>query len=323
MRQPQNLEAWLLTLTGAAWAAAFLTPFAGSWALPVCLTTIHLPLRFPDGKLPSSRWAPFSLFVVVLTVVLPVVVTTGSRVTTDGDPNPYYVSWTQPLSLIIVLLPIAMLASAWSLVVRYRRSESLERHQIRWIAWAGGWIVTIYSITLATSIIYDEVNSVDIQKASWFAGYPWWLASLQFFALISFLLIPASFSIAILRYRLYDIDRVVSRTISYVLVSISVLVVYAAVVGLVSQLLPDLDSLGVVVATLASAAAFRPVLSRVQTRVNRRFNRSRYDAMLTTNAFSARVQESVDPETVARELCETVRGSLEPSQLGLWIRPTR
>jgi hypothetical protein len=320
VRQPHNLEAWLLTLTGTAWAAALLTPFDGSWVVPVCLMSIHLPLRFPAGRLPSARWRAFFWLAVVLTVVLPVVVTTGSKVTAENDPNPYYVQGTEPLAILLVLLPISMIVSAVSVGVRYRRSDSLERHQVRWIAWAGGWIVTVYSLTLGVSLAYDSLSNVDSRNANWFTSYPWWLSSLQLLALASFLLIPASFAVAILRYRLYDIDRIISRTLSYALVSGSLVVVYVAVVGVVSQLLPELDSLGVAVATLTAAAAFRPIHSRIQNGVDRRFNRSRYDSLLVTSAFSARVNNAVNPQVVADELWERVRLSLEPSTLGLWLR---
>jgi hypothetical protein len=322
-RQPDNLEAWLLTGTGLAWAIALTTPFDGSWVVPVCLMTVHLPLRFPTGQLPSPKWRLFSWLAVALTAVLPLVVTTSSRVTAENEVNPYYLQWTGPLGIMLALLPICMIVAVASLVARYRRGDSLQRHQVRWIAWAGGLIVTIYTLTLVTSLLYDSLHDVQSQDANWFGEYPWWLSALQFTALLSFLLIPLSFSIAILRYRLYDIDRLISRTVSYLLLSGLLVAVYVAVVGMAGVVFEGLDSFGVAIATLSAAALMRPLLRRIQTVVDRRFNRAGYDAPVVTTSFSAQLRDEVDPEIVMDAMCQRVRESVEPSSLAWWIRDPR
>ena len=263
-RQPQNLEAWLIAGTGTAWALALALPFDGSWVVPVCLMTVHLPLRFPNGRLPSHRWRIFSRLCVALTVILPFVVTAGSRVTAENAPNPYCLAWVGPLTVLLALLPVAMVVSAASLVARYRRSDSLERHQVRWIAWAGAWIVTIYCITLAVSLNFDRLAGKDSTKSNWLIDYPLWLTALQYLALASFLLIPVSFSIAILRYRLYDIDRIISRTAAYTLVTGAIAATYVIVVTLATHVLPGSSALATAVATLTAAALVRPLLKRVQ-----------------------------------------------------------
>jgi hypothetical protein len=321
-RRPGNPEAWLLTGTGTAWALALSVPYDGGWIVPVSLMAVHLPLRFPDGRLPSTRWRVFSWLAVALPLPLAFLVTVGSAVTTDNEPNPYYVAGLTGLTPLLALVPLAMLASVVSLVLRYRRSDSMQRHQIRWLAWAGGWIVTLYSITLVTSLAYDAAHGTDSSQANWFAGYPAWLTALQLLALMSFLLIPLTIGIAILRYRLYDIDRIISRTAAYTLVTVAVAATYAVVVGLASRLLPERSAVSVALATLVAAALARPLLHRVQATVDRRFNRSRYDALHTVETFAAGLRHTIDPHEVAADLVARVQTALEPSAVRLWlVRP--
>jgi hypothetical protein len=321
LQQPRNGEAWLLVVTGIAFAVAFGLPFDGSWVVPVTLMTTHLLLRFPNGRLPSPRWAAFSWFCVALPLVLSVVVTASSPEAMAGGPNPYYVPWTAALVPVIALLPAAMLVSAWSLVSRYRRAGSAQRHQIRWIAFAGVWVVAWYAVTLGVSLAYDQRAGIDSSESSWFSsGYPWWLTTLQMSALLSFTLIPAAFGVAILRFRLYDIDRLVSRTTSYLIVSGLVIATYVLVVSLASGLLGASSSLSVAAATLAAAAAVRPLLRRVRSAVDRRFDRAHFDAVHTTELFARDLQSLVDTDEVAERMSEAVAASLQPAHLRLWLR---
>jgi hypothetical protein len=134
-------------------------------------------------------------------------------------------------------------------------------------------------------------------------------------------LIPLSCGLAILRYHLYDIDRIISRTTSYAIVTGLLLGVYVAIVGTASGLLHTESPLIVAAATLAAAALARPVLRRVQVAVDRRFNRSRYDAMRTVDAFGARLRDQVDPHRVSEDLESAVHAALQPEHVGLWTRP--
>jgi len=138
---------------------------------------------------------------------------------------------------------------------------------------------------------------------------------------LAYTLIPASIGVAVLRYRLYDIDRVFSRTTSYAIVTGILLATYAIVVTLVSQFVPHASSVAVVVATLSAAALASPVLRRVQVTVDRRFNRARYDAIQTVDAFGAQLRHQVDPDRVRSDLAAVVAVTLQPDQVTVWMQP--
>lgn len=314
-RQPGNVEGWLLELVALAWAVILLLPFTGAWVIPVGLMGTHLLLRFPDGRLPSSRWRPVSWLATAVIVTLPVIVTTASKTLegTSSGPNPYYVAWTEPFATLIVLLPVTMLLSATSLVLRYRRAADVQRHQIRWLTFAGSIVVGGYLLTITVSFTLTAGGS------SWFGTEtPLWLQGMQLVALASFVLIPAAFAVAILRYHLYDIDRVISRTTSYVIVTGLLLATYALIVTTATGLLPNSSTLAVAVATLAAAALARPLLHRVQAVVDRRFNRARYDAQRTVEDFSQRLRHEVDTDAVTDDLLLAVRRTMEPVNVQVW-----
>ncbi len=320
-RYPDHVEGRLLLLIGLAWAAALSLPFDGGWVVPVGLMGTHLLLRYPDGALPSPRWRWFARWCTVLIVVLTVVVTTASQVTSQGTANDYFVAWTRPLSVLLVALPVSLLVSVGSVVVRYRRSSALARTQIRWLAAAAIVIVAMYCLALVSSFAYDAQQQFDSTRSNWFEpDYPTWLVALQAAALLSFLLIPAAFGVAILRYHLYDIDRIISRTTSYAVVTGLLLATYAALVATATRLVDAQQPLVVAAATLTVAALARPALRRVQTVVDRRFNRSRYDAVQTVDAFGSRLRQQVDPHHVGEDLLAVVGTTLEPQTVALWMR---
>ncbi|HTY72126.1 MAG TPA: hypothetical protein VMI11_06835 [Actinomycetes bacterium] len=312
-RYPRHVEGRLLLGIGLAWGVILGLPFDGGWVVPVGLMGTHLVLRFPDGQLLSPRWRWFSHGCTVLIVLLTVVVTTASKITSQGTVNRYYLPWTQALSVFLLLFPAALVVSVVSVVLRYRRSGPIERAQIRWLGAAAATIVVIYSITLATSFAYDGFHHIDSTDSNWFAvRYPFWLLALQFVALLSFMLIPAAFGVAILRYHLYDIDRIISRTTAYVLVTALLVGTFAVTVTVMSVLLGPSNHLGVALATLAVAGIARPVLTRVRTSVDKRFNRVRYDALRTVDEFGSRLRHEVDPDVVASDLMAVVGTTLEP-----------
>ena len=322
-RYPDHVEGRLLLAIGLAWAAILALPFDGGWVVPVGLMGTHPLLRYPDGRLPSARWRWFARWCTVMIIVLTLVVTTGSQVTSQGIRNPYYVSWTQALVFLIVAFPLSLLVSVGAVFVRYRRSSTLARTQIRWLAAAATVIVVLYCMALVVSLGYDARHQIDNTQSNWFAPhYPVWLVTLQLSALLSFLLIPTAFGIAILRYHLYDIDRIISRTTSYAIVTGLLLATYTTIVATSTRLLHTEQPLVVAAATLTVAALARPVLRRVQTVVDRRFNRSRYDTARTVDAFGTRLRNQVDPHHVSEDLLAIVSSTLQPDSVGLWIRPS-
>jgi hypothetical protein len=204
------------------------------------------------------------------------------------------VSW---LATILVV-PVG----AWSLVVRFRRARGTERQQLRWLALAAV-LVTIG--VLAAAALSPTGNELLLG----------WLTA----ACVA--LLPLATGAAILRYRLYDLDRIISRTLAYGLLTLLLGGGYAAVVLGLGQLLGRQSSLVVAGATLAVAALFRPARRRVQQAVDRRFDRRRYDAAQTIAAFSARLRQQVDLDTLTVELLSVVDQTMQPTQASLWLRP--
>ena len=315
MRVPTNRVGWLLLAVATTGAWLFWLP--GGWVPPIGILGIHLLLYFPDGRLPSPRWRWFSYAAAVLIVVLTFTASAADPTLVSGGPNPFYVSWAIALGPTLALLPVFMLTAAVSLRIRFRRSGVVEREQIRWIAWAGAFICLLYAGTLAISLVAESQGA-----ASWGETSTDNIALflLQLFALLSFALLPVSIGIAVLRFRLFDIDRVVSRTTSYLIVTGLVIAVYGAAVTLTSRALPASSGLAVAAATLAAAAAFRPALGRVQRAVDRRFDRRRYDATRVVDEFGTRLRDVVAPDDVAVDLTGAVSEALQPGTVGLWLR---
>ncbi len=308
LKLPNNFLAWLLLIIGTSWSAAFITSFEGGWVLPLGLMGTQLLLRFPNGDLlPSPWWKRFSTASFCYILLLAFSVTTGVAVTEDGATNAFYLSWMSWADGLILLLPVVIGISVFSLVRRSREATSVEREQIRWITWAAATIGVLYSVTLLASIRYD-----------WGPGAPPLLSALQTLALLSFCLLPLSIGVAVLKYRLYDIQRIISRTTSYGVVTGLVAATYGVVVALVTRLVPDSSSLAVAAATLAAAAAFRPLLRRVQAEVDRRFNRERYDAVQTVEQFASDLRRVVDPDVVIGDLRSIVAHTLEPGIVRVW-----
>jgi hypothetical protein len=216
-------------------------------------------------------------------------------------------------------LPLCMLASVISLVMRYRRSRGEERQQIKWIAFAASFVGLLYLIAMVCAFIFPS--------GAWFqAGSPLWLDLLGYAALSSFTLVPIAIGFAVLRYRLYEIDIIINRTLVYGSLTISLALVY---VGLVVSLqyvfraLTGGDSQLVIVAsTLAIAALFNPLRRRIQSFIDRRFYRSKYDARRTLEEFGARLRDETDLDSLSEDLVGVVRETVRPAQVSLWLRPS-
>jgi hypothetical protein len=271
-------------------------------------------LLFPTGRLPSARWRPVALrgtFGVAATAVLSAVQPT---LRLQNEPytidNPVGISWAPdpehgPLgSGLLTLLIVCMVAAVVSVVLRFRRSRGVERQQLKWFTFAAA---LLGASLLLTSFVLPDGE----------------LSDLVFGLAIAF--VPVAAGIAILRHRLYDIDRLVNRTLVYGLLTALLGAVYAGVVLGLGQLFGGVGertpSWVVAGATLAVAALFQPARRRIQRVVDRRFNRRRYDATRTVEAFSARLRDQIDLDTLTAELLAGVDQTVEPTSASLWLRP--
>jgi hypothetical protein len=215
----------------------------------------------------------------------------------EGVPYPEY--W-EPFELLVLLMLGLSLAA---LVARYRRADRVPRLQLKWFLFAGSGIVA--------SILIEVVYSVGGSEP------PIWVWILGGLALLG---IPIAATLAILRYRLYEIDRIISRTVSYALVVGVLGLVVLGLVTLLAAFVPSEDPLVVAVATLAAAALFNPVRRRMQALIDRRFNRSRYDAQRVIGSFTETLQEQVDPDEIVDGWLVVVTETMQPSAVAAWVR---
>jgi hypothetical protein len=218
------------------------------------------------------------------------------------------VLWDGPLGaafpLCALLVLVSLVVGAGSLVGRFRRARGTERQQLKWLALAAVLAAALLGAAL-TSLIVQGDNAFAFQGS--LAG--------------CVALLPLAIGAAVTRYRLYDIDRIVSRTVAYALLTVLLGLGYAAVVLGLGRLLPQDSSLAVAGATLAVAAAFQPARRRVQRAVDRRFNRRRYDAARTLDGFARRLRDQVDLDALHGELLAVVDQTMQPTRASLWLRP--
>jgi hypothetical protein len=267
-------------------------------------------LLTPTGRLPSPRWRWWARLAAAAAVLYLL----GSMV--DSQPlSSLYPTIKNPLAVPALAGPVeavlavafllicaAVLVAAGSLVVRFRRAHGIERQQLRWIALAAG-LAPLALLGIAAGLAIGSWVIVG------------WAVSL-------YLALPVlATGAAILRYRLYDIDRIISRTLAYGLLTVLLGGAYAGVVLGLGQLLGRDSSLVVAAATLAVAALFQPARRRIQAVVDRRFNRRRYDAANMVEAFSARLRDEVDLDALSTELLVVVDQTMQPTTASLWLRP--
>lgn len=347
-RQPRNRVGWLLQGVGVAWGLSMLADnyaiyglvvspgsipgpavaaalSAGGWAPGIGLMGTFLVLLFPDGHLPSRRWAAVAWVsaasITVVTVAIAFMPGKLDESAVPGLANP--LGWEAGERLLVVLLaiflpllPVSIVACALSLVQRFRRSDGVERLQLKWLATAGTVVAVLYLTMMAVSWLR--------MTTPYSGAEPLWLSALQTLSILSFALLPAAIGVAILRHRLYDIDLVINRTLVYGGLTLTLAGVYVGAVLLLQLILNPLahqSDLAVAGSTLAVAALFRPVRARVQAVVDRRFYRARYDMARTIDAFTARLRHEVDLDAVGGDLRSTVNDTVQPAHLSLWIRP--
>jgi hypothetical protein len=303
----------LVARPGALPAAGYLAGFHTGSTLVWLSCASFVLLLTPTGSLPSPRWRWWARVAVAAPVVW--------LLTSVVHPAPLYPEYPaigNPLAVPFLprgLLDVAQLAAAVvilvslvvgavSLVGRFRRARGSERQQLRWLAWGAG-LAAVALLTAMAALVLDLPHLTDLALG------------------VTAAVLPLATGAAILRYRLYDLDRIISRTLAYGLLTVLLGLGYSGVVLGLGRLLPHGSSLVVAGATLAVAAVFQPARRRIQQLVDRRFNRRRYDAAQLIASFSTRLRDEIDLDTLTGELLAVVHQTIQPTQASLWLRPPR
>jgi hypothetical protein len=335
-RQPANPIGWIMLAVAGAYTVS---ADAGSYAvlayrmghpglplarLAVALTQcwIALPLLiplpvllFPTGRVPPRRWrATLWVFLGVCIAFVIGIATkdvavftertvqvdgSGELVTLGGSGNSNPV--LPALALMFVLISLSWVVRQ---IVAYHRATGDLREQLKWLMSGGATAI----IGFGLAFLFGNVSNA-VGRA---------LLSAAFFGVIA---LPIAIGVGILKYRLYDIDRIVSRTVAYAALTGLLVGVYVGMIALTTRVIPLSSSVGVAASTLAAVALFNPLRRRVQQRVDRRFNRAGYDSAATVSAFTARLRDAVQLETVSTDLLAMVSAAVEPTHAALWIRP--
>jgi hypothetical protein len=267
----------------------------------------------PDGRLIGPRWRPiFGAAIAALSLVAMNNVFTDSgvrnevfvaRVPVSGVPSgALHAAMFVANGIVLVAVPVGLAG----LIVRYRRGSTVQRLQLKWLVLAA-------FVALFLAVVVQAIASDYWPRANWIGTVLW--------AVIGSCL-PAGVAVGVLRYRLYDIDRILSRTVSYFVVTGALVGVYVGAVALIETVLGFSSSVAVAASTLAAAVGFQPVRHRVQRVVDRRFDRAAYDASRTVEAFSNRLRDEVDTEAVRTALFATVSTAVAPASVSIWMATT-
>lgn len=338
-RQPRNRVGQLLMVTGVGTSVVMVSGEyaayalqvrhgsvpAGIWALWLSdwiwvpgfsSIVLFLTLVFPSGRLASQRWVPLARFNAALAVglVLAAALHPGHLGDDPRSPlNPLGVLEFPGSAAAVTALSILSMLSALTcmggLIQRMRTSSGVERAQLKWFAYSA-------TIAVVTLLLGGFGFGSTLSDRS---GLPVGTA-MDVVSAVALGALPVAIGVAVMRYRLYEIDRLVSRTLTYTAVTGVLGTTYAGLVTAVSRLTESNSSLAVASSTLAVAALFQPLRRRVQSAVDRRFNRSRYDAERTVEAFARRLREQVDLDVVRSELLATARETMQPATAALWLR---
>jgi hypothetical protein len=309
------------TAPGSLFAARLAGWSAGVLASLTVLLLLLVVLLFPDGRLPSRLWRPLLWAMTVVAVGAAAqqlqagTVTGVTNVLVDAKaayPNPVGIlplhGWLGGVLSVIFGLAVIIVALVVASVFARRHGASAElRRQLAWLGYVGVltalWVVVMFISALATN-----------DDAGWFGDLTWF--SLEMTPVVG---IPLACAVAVLKYRLYDIDRIISRTLAYAIITGLLVGVYTGLVLLATQVVRLSSPVAVAAATLAVAALFNPVRRRVQRKVDRRFNRARYDADQTVAAFAAGLKDAVNLNSVRDDLASTVSKALEPAHVSVWV----
>jgi hypothetical protein len=331
LRRPANPIGWLYAAAGLVWSLAIPwepwldqllaehrpLPLAAQVAAvygefnwgPATVLGVTLPaLLVPDGRLRSRRWRPVAAAAVAAAVLALVGLGLApARLEDTAIANPFGLAG--PAGAVAAALAGAgtllwaatLVASLACVVVRFWSSVGVERQQLRWVA--AGAVAAVAGLLAGAAMPQDSV-----------------LASVLY---ASVLCVPVAVAVAVLRYRLWDLDRLVSRTVTYAVVTALLVVPYLLIVPAAGRLVQGAGNLAVAAATLAAAAAFAPLRRRVQGLVDRRFNRRRYNAARTVEGFAARLRDQVDLDALRGELLAVVDQTMQPTRASLWLRASR
>jgi len=336
VRVPGNVIGWLLLASGLLFGYGILSGGyayrsiddpAGLWpgtALlgwlnnllflpPVMIVVVAVPLVFPDGHLLSPRWRWVAAALAIGTLAAGVRPAFAPGPMGDlGIDNPFGRPGLEPLIntidtlAAVTALPV-FIASMASVVVRYRRGGPIERHQLKWLI----AVTALAAASLPFAFVGGTLGLTVAANAAWFVGF------------LAIAALPIAIGIAILRYRLFEIDRIISRTLGWAIVTGVLVAVFAGAVVLLQAVLATFtqeNTIAVAASTLIAFALFQPLRLRVQHAVDRRFDRSRYDGERTVDAFTDRVRNEVDLGTLRTSLSATASAAVRPAAVGVWLR---
>ena len=349
-RQPDNAIGWLLgsiglavavslfaeqyalyglaTAPGAVPAATAVGGLASVGAFATVLLLFIIVLLFPDGHLPSPRWRPVLWATVVVFTGWGTQQFQAGTIVTGGLTNalqaghaaypnpvgflPRHGWYSDLLTMIAALAVLTVIGVVASVFARRRGASPERRQQLAWLGYVGVLtVVWLVALVLSSLLVRDQDNS-------WVTTVFW---ALMFVTPVAG--IPVACVVAVLKYRLYDLGRIVSRTVSYAIVTGLLVGVYAGLVLLATGVIGLESPVAVAGATLVAAALFGPLRSRVQKRVDHRFNRARYDAERMLAAFAARLTEELDADAVTEDLARSVHTALQPAHVSIWLSDRR
>ena len=337
-RRPENPIGWMFCVIGLASAWDFFAQQyaiyalvtrpgalpAGVWmawtriwaATAVWALMFFALLLFPDGRLPSPRWRPFAWFAAGVLILVGVLFAFESR--RLGDVRLANPMGIERLAGIIelsqsILSPITLgigLAVAGSVILRFRRASGEERQQLEWLAYTAGFFLSLSVLHLLnTQLLHNHVIE--------FVGEILWIVAIA--------IVPTSVGIAILRYRLYEIDIIINRTLVYGSLTATLIILYFGGIVVLQRvfviLTGEKSTLAVVASTLLIAALFTPLRRRIQGFIDRRFYRRKYDARKTLEALSTKLKNETDMDALSDDLVGVVRETMQPAHVSLWLRP--
>jgi len=338
-RRPENPVGWLLCLSGVAASMSNFTSlyaiyallaqpgslpageasaWIAAWTLPIMIgIQVSYLLLFPTGRLPSRRWRWLAWLIggFVLVGVVLAAFSSGAYFGALGPiRNPLGIEGFTDVykAVLYPMSPFLFAASALSVFVRLRRATGVERQQLKWFA---------YAVAILAMVTTPYVITIAIEAPGWFE----WAVNAILTAAVT--TIPISIGIAILRYRLYDIDILINRTLVYGSLTITLVALYFGGIVVLQRVFVFLtgqqSTLAVVASTLLIAALFNPLRRRIQSFIDRRFYRKKYDARKTLEAFSAKLRDETNLDALSDDLVGVVRETMQPAHLSLWLRPEK